>query len=65
MIKSPYILKKNFSKLKKYNNNFYIKIYKKLYLCRGVEELIQTFYPENKIKNNPRNCTIGWLNKII
>jgi pyruvate dehydrogenase E1 component alpha subunit len=58
MIKSPYSLKKNFSKLKKFNNNFLIRIYKNLYLCRSVEELIKTFYPENKMKT-PTHLGIG------
>lgn len=58
MIKSQYNSKKNFSKFNKFNNDFLIKIYKNLYLCRNVEELIKDFYPKNKMRT-PTHLGIG------
>jgi len=58
LIKSPYKLKKNFSRLNNFKNNFLIKIYKSLYLCRNVEELIKKVYPEQKMRT-PTHLGIG------
>lgn len=58
MIRSPYKVKKNFSNFKNLNSNKLINLYKKLYLCRYVEELIQREYPK-QIMKTPTHLGIG------
>jgi TPP-dependent pyruvate/acetoin dehydrogenase alpha subunit len=58
MIKSPYKLKKNYKKFLKKNNNFLVKVYKNLYLCRYTEEFIREVYPEKNMKT-PTHLGIG------
>tara|TARA_Y100000741_G_C18242691_1_gene554246 strand:- start:430 stop:1440 length:1011 start_codon:yes stop_codon:yes gene_type:complete len=58
MIKSYYPLKKNFNKILNHNQNFLIKVYKKLYLIRYTEELIQKTYSQKKMRT-PTHLGIG------
>tara|TARA_B100001027_G_scaffold216577_1_gene193385 strand:+ start:733 stop:1743 length:1011 start_codon:yes stop_codon:yes gene_type:complete len=58
MIKSPYKINKNFSKLNPFSKKNLLNIYHKLYFSRFVEEVIQNEYPNQQMKT-PTHLGIG------